>query len=187
MTTQQRTRWFPKDSTVIEAADIPAIVYLYETMNGIPCALAYSGAKGKPDFHDGFRFQREEGRAAYVNRYFESLRAHKIVMAQRRTDRTTYEHTLKIGDILESSWGYDQTNIDYYQVVKVTAKTADIRPIGQNSQQTGFMCGTCTPVKNDFTGEAKTHRVKEGNSIHLTSYSSANPWNGRQQYWSDGH
>lgn len=31
-------------------------------------------------------------------------------------------HSLKVGDILSSSWGYDQTNNDFYKVVK-TSKT----------------------------------------------------------------
>jgi hypothetical protein len=33
------------------------------------------------------------------------------------------------GDILVCSWGYDQTNVDYYQVVDVTAKSIRIREI----------------------------------------------------------
>lgn len=38
--------------------------------------------------------------------------------------QTTIEHGLKVGDILVASWGYDQTNINFYEVVKVTAKSA---------------------------------------------------------------
>ena len=30
---------------------------------------------------------------------------------------------VKIGDIFYSSWGYDQTNIDYYMVTKIIGKT----------------------------------------------------------------
>ena len=26
---------------------------------------------------------------------------------------------LKVGDVLRSSWGYDQTNVDYYEVVEL--------------------------------------------------------------------
>jgi hypothetical protein len=32
------------------------------------------------------------------------------------------EAGIVVGDILVSSWGYDQTNIDYYKVIAVTAK-----------------------------------------------------------------
>jgi len=38
----------------------------------------------------------------------------------------------KIGDIFYASWGYDQTNIDYYKVKKIIGKSsAIVVPIGQ--------------------------------------------------------
>lgn len=36
--------------------------------------------------------------------------------------KTTNVHGARAGDILEASWGYDQTNIDFYLVDRVTAK-----------------------------------------------------------------
>lgn len=36
---------------------------------------------------------------------------------------------IKPGDILTYSWGYEQTNIDFFQVTRVTAKNAWIRRI----------------------------------------------------------
>lgn len=38
---------------------------------------------------------------------------------------------LKVGDILYTSWGYDQTNVDFYQVVTMTAKSAKIRQVAE--------------------------------------------------------
>lgn len=38
-------------------------------------------------------------------------------------------HDLEIGDVLYASWGYDQTNIQYYEVVKVTPKTVSVLEI----------------------------------------------------------
>lgn len=35
----------------------------------------------------------------------------------------------RVGDILVSSWGYDQTNVDYYQVIAVTKASVRIREI----------------------------------------------------------
>lgn len=34
-----------------------------------------------------------------------------------------------VGDILYTSWGYDQTNVDFYQVIRVSGKNAWIREI----------------------------------------------------------
>lgn len=38
---------------------------------------------------------------------------------------------IEIGHILVDSWGYDQTNIDYYKVIRKTAAMVEIRAIGQ--------------------------------------------------------
>lgn len=45
--------------------------------------------------------------------------------------QTTQNNDLKPGDVFESYWGYDQTNIDYYKVVRVspTKKTCTIMRI----------------------------------------------------------
>ncbi len=93
-------------------------------------------------------------------------------------------HTLKIGDILYSSWGYDQTNIDYYQVTKVISDhSVQIRPIASkitdhSSDRTDYV----VPVKNAFTGPAETRRVTAGNYIRIASYASASLWDGRPKY-----
>jgi hypothetical protein len=44
--------------------------------------------------------------------------------------RAEVERDPQPGDIYVNSWGYDQTNIDYYQVVKRTPGTVTIRKIG---------------------------------------------------------
>ena len=38
---------------------------------------------------------------------------------------------VEIGHILSASWGYDQTNIDYYKVIRKTATMVELRAIGQ--------------------------------------------------------
>ncbi len=43
---------------------------------------------------------------------------------------TTNKFGVGVGDIFETSWGYDQTNVNYYKVVRVTAMKAEVVPIG---------------------------------------------------------
>jgi len=104
----------------------------------------------------------------------------------RAKARREYRHTLKVGDILCSSWGYDQTNVDFYQVVAVpSVKSITIRKIGLDLPrgEEGFMCGySAVPMKDRFTGEPFTKRVTTGGSVKLTSYSYAWLWNGKEKY-----
>ena len=45
---------------------------------------------------------------------------------------TTNQYGVKVGDLFVSSWGYEQTNVDYYQVVSVHGKSSvrvrEVRP-----------------------------------------------------------
>ena len=61
-------------------------------------------------------------------------------------------HNVKPGDIFRSMWGYDQTNIDYFQVVKLVGKTmVGIKAINAELvETTGYMQGKVRPVKDSF-------------------------------------
>ncbi len=70
--------------------------------------------------------------------------------------------TVSVGDIFVSSWGYEQTNVTFYQVLSVHGKkTVTVREIRANSEYTDSMVGFKTPVLNDFRGltlsGTKTH------------------------------
>lgn len=40
-------------------------------------------------------------------------------------------HTIPVGTIVHVTWGYDQTNQNYYHVDRVTPHKVELRPIGQ--------------------------------------------------------
>ncbi|NEL27712.1 MAG: hypothetical protein G3W59_22490, partial [Xanthomonas perforans] len=53
-------------------------------------------------------------------------------------------HTLDVGAVLVSSYGYEQTNVDFYEVVAVQNRTVTLRELVQDRQGTGHMSGTTT-------------------------------------------
>jgi hypothetical protein len=59
-----------------------------------------------------------------------------------------------VGDIIYNSWGYEQTNINYYQVIKVTDKKIMIEEIEQQqvtrSLYSHGMACLVEPIKNAF-------------------------------------
>jgi hypothetical protein len=111
----------------------------------------------------------------------------------------------QVGDILVSSWGYDQTNIDFYKVVKTTDKSVWIQPIKQRVvEQTHYLSETVVPVDEpaktyvwDESGQRKEvevsisrhkiHFYSDTYYVKLTSYSSARPWGGKPEYQSHTH
>lgn len=50
----------------------------------------------------------------------------------KREARATFENPYKVGDFLYSSWGYEQTNREFYQVIEVGKNSLKIREVAQN-------------------------------------------------------
>jgi hypothetical protein len=71
---------------------------------------------------------------------------------------------VKIGQIFRRSWGYDQTNVDYFQVVALKAKTVVVREINhaQVKGSEGFMSCNVVPVKDSFIETSLARQVKVG-------------------------
>jgi hypothetical protein len=115
-----------------------------------------------------------------VARLFESaasVAAHKAKRSAEHAAQRAKPIGLVVGDVLRSSWGYDQTNIDYYQVTAVVgAQMVEIREIAQQREETHWQTGVCVPAPGQFTGEPMRKRVSDyGNrdSVRIASYASA--------------
>ena len=89
---------------------------------------------------------------------------------------------MKQGDIFVSSWGYDQTNVDFHEVVKVAAKTVTLIPIERKVQLKGFMRYTAMPIRGSGKGKAFRRRVIDCFDVpgcRITSYATARLWDGK--------
>ena len=88
------------------------------------------------------------------------------------------------GAILVATWGYDQTNADFYQVVGTTPKGVKIRHLKSKIVQQN-MIGTATPIKGSFDGETKNRRVYYSEAWNTEavdigeSRGTARVWNGK--------
>lgn len=88
----------------------------------------------------------------------------------------------KLGDVLVCSWGYDQTNVDFYEVVAVTKSSVRICQI-----KTRYVSSDqVMPAVGAFIGEEMLKRVSPGYSggyqASISSYSTAQLWDGGSRY-----
>lgn len=109
-----------------------------------------------------YRFKTAAARQAYIDGFY-SREEQKYARSEERKQakkeaRKNMVNPYKVGDLLYNSWGYDQTNIDFYQVVAVGAKSVKIRPIASAYVKEGYcsMSEFVAPVPDAFTGEAET-------------------------------
>jgi hypothetical protein len=112
----------------------------------------------------------------------------------------------KVGDILYSSWGYDQTNIEFFKVVKVSEFSVWIQEVGSKIVEiTGWAHEKVVPSDSsdyqvrdwDNPGEyiTKTHPIQRkkiqtyggGYGVSLNSYAIAQLWDGKPKEASHTH
>ena len=126
-------------------------------------AIGFLGRAQNPYEGSLFYFRTAEHRARWIAKLFNTAASVAKYNAERDAAKAAARakpHGLKVGDVLRSSWGYDQTNIDFYQVTAlVGSQSVEFRPIAQESEQTEHMQGECVPLPGEFTGPAKRARV----------------------------
>lgn len=175
---------------------VEAEIYLINAGDGNYQAMAFGGKRSKPDFH--IRFRDQARRSEHVSNYIDNLKSRKEEKAERQAAKNAFEHTLKEGDILYSSWGYDQTNIDFYQVTKVVGKkSVKIRKIYSGiDHHDGCQSNYVVPMKDSFyenrgeydrDGNEMLKRVQEGNIVSISSYANAYPWDGSPKRETDAY
>lgn len=105
-------------------------------------------------------------------------------------------HLPLVGDILVSSWGWDQTNIDYYQVVAVTKASVRIQKIRKARTDTRAQyTDEVVPLPDTFDGPTMLRRYRTAKNIDrawytisIEDYASASLWDGKpDQETASGH
>jgi len=102
---------------------------------------------------------------------------------------------VEVGAILSTSWGYDQTNTEFYEVVGASksGKTVTIRELAKQTVENGFMSGYTRPVLGQYVNMAgnqssMTKKVLSNNSLKIHgNYGYAHLWDGTDQSVSWGH
>lgn len=175
-------RFIPPGSCAVRSKISPAVVYLSGQPDRL-MAIGYYGKAINPSFH--FRFKSEVNRAKYVGDWIRSKDASvaaKVVRKEAEKAKRAEGHKLKPGSILRSSWGYEQSNVDYYQVIElVGAQSVKIREIGSSDvsgdeDKAMGDRGYCVPVPDAFLVDAPEmvkRVVSSGDGVRISSYAAA--------------
>lgn len=93
---------------------------------------------------------------------------------------------LEVGDILTSSWGYDQTNVDFYQVERLAGKTmVEVREIAAQMVDSSGSSDYVRPYPASKGQKVYRRKIKGLNSerpyINISSFQYAELWDGTPQ------
>ena len=179
--------------TTIRLKGIDARVIMFGVGESL-YAKGYSGKRKNHDFYS--RFSNMEALNRYIDIYRDKLLTIQARKAEFKSEQKARKELakasnigkVKVGDIFTTHWGYDQTNVEFFQVVEllsnVTIKLQEIDSIivddtrGDNKKM---------PKIGSFHGDIMTKRLSfygDSVSVKFESFRHGSLWNGKPQYFS---
>ncbi len=142
--------------------------------------IAFAGKANKPLWH--YNFRNEDSRQREID---ETIRKRKSFLERKQQqiqERRDYKHDFKEGDVLVSSWGYDQTNVDFYQVVEVLGAMIAVREIAQKTVRETQGTDYVVAVPDKFVGPVLKRKPGTGGYVKIDDVQRARKWDGRPEY-----
>lgn len=127
-----------------------------------------------------YRFKTAERMYQYCEGYLAGIEEAAARKEERKVARAAArkeaQENVKKGDIFVASWGWEQTNVDAYQVVEKKGATVTLREVALETVKgsEGYMSDRVRPVLNHFVGEAFTKRIT-GKGININDCQYATP------------
>lgn len=179
-----REFYAPKGAVKITHKASGAVIYVKTEPK--PHAVGFFGKAQKPTFN--FTFKTPERMEAFVRErlaHFEQAIQRKAI---RHTERKAFKHATKVGDIYRTSWGYDQTNVEFFEVVEVKGKFAILREVEVASVSDGFGQDKIVPQSGKYpapryAGDDRgqpIRRLVQESYIKIDDVRHAWPWGQRE-------
>lgn len=173
-----------------EFPDVNASVYYRVNDNKEYIAAGFSGKKDKADFY--YRFKNKERFEKYIEDYANGIRTNIESKLKYREEKkikaTDMYDKINVDDIVYTSWGYDQTNINFYQVTgkfgnnSLKVREIDDKESTEHNTDISSMAGYKVPIKDKFVDSEKTIRVMTG-YLKIDNH-IAYIWDGKPKYYS---
>lgn len=150
-----------------------------------PCLKVWIGKQSNPKMN--YYYNHKEHRSQSILKAKEQADAREEYKEKRKAEKKAFTPELNIGDIYSSSWGYEQTNINFYQVIEIKGKaTVVIKEIAQDivkdSMYSHGMACEVMPVKDEFLNDRTLVKRVGQYGIRINSVASARKWKGTPEY-----
>lgn len=176
----------PTPAHVPEGTDLA--VWTWESPVGPQQIMGYffvifAGKSNKPVVGP-FWSKTPAARQHTIDETVKSRRAIIEMKTKRMEEKKNFVHGLQKGEIFVSSWGYDQTNVDFFKIVDVRGKEVVAVEIGSKIVSSGHGSDSVVADPDRIIGQ--TFRARPSQSGSSVSFKVgdhyAHKWDGRPQH-----
>lgn len=161
-----------------------------------PVAMIWHPKASKPT--ERLRFKTAEKRDEYVQKYIGNYGAYLLnKQAQKEAGRelvSKHSSEIGVGHVFRYSWGYDQTNVEFLQVIAKSGQSVTVREIAQSvvPGSEGYMSEQVKPRLGHFLEKSKpvTKRLQftsDGRAYLAQPFGWCELWRGEASYQSHYH
>jgi len=129
-------------------------------------------------------YTSESYRDKVVDDWVASYERKAKAKAERAEAAKNFQHGIKVGDIFYASWGYDQTNVDFYQVLRVIGKaTVEVQKVQSKTVREDMTANYVEAVPNRFVRGSRPmkKRVSPRGTIKM-DHTYASKWDEKPKY-----
>ena len=140
--------------------------------------IAFAGKSNKPLWY--YSFATPEKRQHQIDETVASRKSVIDYKQRKLQERRDFVHNIQKGEVFVSTWGYDQTNVDFYEVVEIKGKMVVVREIASKDHHSEPHADYVVAVPGHFTGPAMM--VKPGPNGFKVGDHYASKWDGKPEY-----
>jgi len=141
--------------------------------------VAFQGKSNKPLWYYGLK--TEAARQRKVEETIADRKSQLKFKEERLQERKNFQHDIKVGDIFYTSWGYDQTNVNFYEVVALKDKAVVVREVASKTVREDRGVNYVVAVPKAYVGPPMTKIPQRGNYLKIGDQ-HAQRWDGKPKY-----
>lgn len=145
-------KFFVEGSERYEWPEIKRVVYAHHDLK---IMIVWEGNRKKPV--SNYRYDANSFEKALKNEKNWNDRRVQEIKDYEQKCKEDCEKILKeskVGDVFVGSWGFEQTNVNFYQIVSIKGKKFGFREIKSKADYNShYMTGKKVPLENEFLNE----------------------------------
>lgn len=140
-------------------------------------AIGFTGRANKPLFYS--RYYSYDQMMYDIEYHLSRIMERCEEKEARKREAAELLVKTNIGDVFISQWGYEQTNVDFYEVIRISGKSITFRKIEKETVRfVDSMQKYVKPMPGKFCGDAFRKVVKNRAYITISSYKGMKLWKG---------
>ena len=173
--------WIMTNKPKVERENYKDIIIVKHSLNSV-AIWEYNSAK--PTFH--YMFSDDVKRGDFIKERKQQADRREADNQRRMNEYVEKKKLFEVGSILYCSWGWEQTNIDWYIILERKNDYILIQEIGTKKTYDNNYNdrGSCLPDATVRIGEPFRKKITKYASVELASYKYCTIWDGSPKSWS---